>query len=163
VHRRLIEPALQQLNEKDSVYFYDLARRLEFDPRTERCSNLVYLVLRDAIPLLPTILDPKTVINDLFDFVDGHRAALEHRIHSPRFIVDPGFLKPMVMLYVKVISDRCWERIEEGEVTPDGNDIYRMNWPYEKTEAEFPYEDDEDDDVISDIDELRDFLSGEKQ
>jgi len=145
VHRRLIEPTLKQLGEKDAVYFYDLVRRLEFDPRTERYANLVYLVLRDAIPLLPTILDAKVLIDDLFQFVEEHRVAIEHRIHSPRFIVDPGSLRPMVLSYVKTISDRCWERVELGEVTPDGSDIWRMNWPYEEGEEEFPYEDEEDD------------------
>ena len=145
VHKRLIEPTLKQLGEKDAVYFYDLVRRLEFDPRTERYANLVYLVLRDAIPLLPTILDAKVLIDDLFQFVEEHRVAIEHRIHSPRFIVDPGSLRPMVLLYVKTISDRCWERVELGEVTPDGSDIWRMNWPYEEGEEEFPYEDEEDD------------------
>jgi hypothetical protein len=162
VHRRLIEPALKQLNEKDAVYFYDLVRRLEFDPRTERFANLVYLVLRDAIPLLPTILDPKILIDDLFAFVETQRVAIEHRIHSPRFIVDPAFLRPMVLLYVKTISDRCWERVDEGEVTPDGNDIWRMNWPYEEAEETFPYEEEDDEKVISDLDQLNEVLAKHK-
>ena len=161
MHRRLIEPALQQLNEKDAVYFYDLVRRLEFDPRTERYANLIYLVLRDAIPLLPTILDAKTLIDDLFVFVENNRVAIEHRIHSPRYIIDPGFLRPMVLLYVKIISDRCWERVEAGEVTPDGSNIWRMNWPYEGAEEEFPFEED-DEEVVSNFDQLNEALSKHK-
>jgi hypothetical protein len=161
VHRRLIEPSLRALNEKDAVYFYDLVRRLEFDPRTERFSNLIYLILRDAIPLLPTLLDSKILIDDLFSFVESHRVAIEHRIHSPRFVVDPGFLRPMVLLYVKMISDRCWERVEAGEVTPDGSDIWRMNWPYEDEDEEFPYEEDEEE-VVTSMEELSDALESKK-
>ena len=146
MHKRLIEPALQELDEQASVYIYDLVRQLENDPRLDDCANLVYLILRDAIPVLPTMLEPKIVIEDLFAFVGSQRAAIEHRIHSPRFIIDPSFVRPMVMLFVKTINDRCWERIEQGDVTTDGGDIWRMNWPYEEVEQNFPYMDDDEDD-----------------
>ena len=164
MHKRLIETALQELDEQAAVYVYDLVRQLENDPRLDDRANLVYLILRDAIPVLPTILEPKIVIEDLFAFVDAERSAIEHRIHSPRFIVDPSFLRPMVMLFVKIINDRCWARIEEGDVTADGGDIWRMNWPYEEAEQNFPYVDDdeEEDETITDLTELEAFLLANK-
>lgn len=147
MHRRLVEPALQALDEEQAVYFYDLVGRIERDARTENLANLVYLTLRESIPILPPLVEAEVVIEELFKFVSDHRVALEHRIHSPRFVVDPDFLRPMIMLFVKTISDLVWQRVEAGEISADGAAIWKMQWPY-TDDAEFPYLSSEEEEAL---------------
>lgn len=147
MHRRLVEPALQALDEERAVYFYDLIGRVERDARTNDVANLVYLTLRESIPILPPLVEANDVIEELFKFIAKYRIDLEHRIHSPRFVVDPTFLRPMIMLFVKEISDLVWRRVETGEISADGAAIWRMEWPYED-DQEFPYLSPEEEDAL---------------
>ena len=152
MHRRLVEPALRALDEAGAVYFYDLVGRVERDPRTSEVGNLVFLTLRESIPVLPPLIDAGIVIDELFKFIAEHRVALEHRIHSPRFVLDPEYLRPMVLIFVKTVSDLIWERVEAGEISADGEAVWRMNWPYTE-DPEFPYqslEDQEAEDAVED-------------
>ena len=143
MHKRLVEPVLQELEGEQAAYFYELVDRIERDARTEDVSNLVYLTLRDAIPVIPPLLDHAEVIEELFSFVGENKAALEHRIRSPRYLVDPAVLKPVVNLFVSRISDLCWRKVESGEITAEGKEIWIMQWPYADT-REFPYSDEDD-------------------
>lgn len=139
LHRRLIEPALRALDEKRAVYFFDLVERVERDSRTDAVANLVFLTLKESIPVLPTLIEPEVVVEELFKFLNEHRTSLAHRIHSARFIVDPSFIRPMIMLFVGQVTDLVWARVDAGEITPDGDKVWRMEWPYADTE-EFPYQ-----------------------
>ncbi|MEK9724745.1 MAG: hypothetical protein VW405_14845 [Rhodospirillaceae bacterium] len=45
LHRKIVEPVLQNLEGERAQYFYSLIQRLEEDRRVEAMANLVYLSL----------------------------------------------------------------------------------------------------------------------
>ena len=53
LHRKLVEPALARLEGERASYFNRVMQRLDEDPRVEVAPNLVFVILREALPLCP--------------------------------------------------------------------------------------------------------------
>lgn len=54
VHRKIVNPVLAKLNGDRAEFFNGLVDRIERDSRIETAPNLVFLVLKETIPYLPS-------------------------------------------------------------------------------------------------------------
>lgn len=139
MHRKIIEPALRALDEERAVYFFGLVDHVEEDERFEDVANLAFLILRESLDVMPPLLGYAEVADRLYSFIRSNRSTLLQRIHSREFTFNPAYLKPLVDIFMKDISDLCWSRVQSGEITTDGGEVHRFSWPY-SDDVQFPYE-----------------------
>lgn len=143
MHRRLVDAALKALPPDRSGYFADLATRLEQDPRAQAYPNLVFLVLRETMALLPTQLSKDEMIDLLLDFVARQGKALGHLVYDRRFVENPAILRQLTNELVSDAIGIVLSRAREGEGAERPGKGFRMTFPGEP--GEFPYGDPDDD------------------
>ncbi len=143
LHRKIIGPALANLPKDRSAYFSDVVDVLEKDPRTQARPNMVFLVLKETMALLPTHLTKKDFANMLLTFVGRHHQVLNTIIFDRRFIENPAFLRHLTNDLVKDVIETTLERCRDGELQTGDQSFYRMRFP--SGEGHFPYTDEEED------------------
>ena len=145
VHRKILDPVLSKLGPGRVDYFNSLVDRVERDPRTETAPNLVYLVLKETIPYLPTDFPPEDLTDRLLDYVIANQGRLNRVIHDRRYIEDPGRLAELtkefvLQLLASAIDQHLVNEIQAAKVQEANT--YRFSYP-EGDEDDFPYRDDE--------------------
>ncbi len=145
VHRKILDPVLSKLGQARVVYFNSLIDMVERDPRTETAPNLVYLVLKETIPYLPTDFPQADLTDRLLDFVIGNQGRLNRIIYDRRYIEAPGLLaeltKEFVLQLLASAMDQYLVNEIQAEKVREAN-TYRFSYP-EGDEDDFPYRDDE--------------------
>ncbi len=143
LHRKIIEPVLAQLDGERAGYFQNLLEKLEADPRAEKTPNLIYLVLKETVPFLPTYLNPDQIISHLLLFVAENRGKLNRILYSREYVKDPDCIKEVTNKFVTEILSSTFEQYDAGNIETGEQKIYRVSWPYDT--VEFPFLDADED------------------
>ncbi len=144
LHRKLVEPALARLDAESASYFVQLADHLAEDPRVEDVANLVFVLLKEAMPYLPTYLPFRELSDRLLGFVDANRTALNQAVFDRGFVVDadgPKAVRKLANVFVHGIVAETMKRYDEGDVGGNERSAYRYSWPYDTND--FPYTDED--------------------
>lgn len=144
LHRKIIDPALAKLPEDRSGYFSDLAQLLEEDPRVQKAPNMVFLVLKETMALLPVHLPKKDLAEILIRFVQKHHRVLNQMIFDRRFVENPSFIRQLTNDVVKEAIGAAMDLYKEGKVDTGESSFYRISFP--SGEGHFPYSDEDEED-----------------
>jgi len=142
MHKKIFEPVLSALDGEQAVYFSNIANKLDEDPRAQQVPNLVFLMLKDTAPFVPSYLPPNVFIDELLAFIKTHQRDLSNLIYSREFIEDPSAIRKISSKFVGRVLELILEKYDEGEVGEDEQTVHTVSWPY--TEVDFPYAEDED-------------------
>lgn len=140
LHRKLVEPALARLDGESATYFTQLSDHLAEDPRVEDVANLVFLLLKESMPYLPTYLPYRELSDRLLGFADANRVALNRAIFDRGFIVDsdgPKAFRKLANVFVHGVVAEIMKRYDEGDVDGGQRAAFRFSWPYDTDD--FPY------------------------
>ncbi len=142
IHRKIVEARLADLGDTAAAYFSDIVDKLDADPRTERLPNLVFVVLRETLPFLPTFLPAGDFIDELFAFVNANRQRLNETIYDRAYVENPETLRGVTDLFVGAVLKTTFEKYARGEIEVARPKEYRFSSHYdERDEVEFPYSD----------------------
>lgn len=141
-HRKIVEPALSRLEGNRANYFSRIISRLETDPRADGISNLVYVVLRETLEILPDYLPDEEFLGILLDYVNSNRKQLSRALLDPRYVQDHRFARQATDEFVNRVVDASLARHAEGKIDDRSSDLHRFTWP--KYDAEFPYGEEKD-------------------
>ncbi len=145
VHRRIVNPALAGLVGERAVYFSSLADRVEKDKRSEAVSNLVFSVLKETIPYLPTDIAEADLIDRLFAFVMDNQTRLNTILFDPEYLTNPSLFSEATKDFVLKVLGSALERHEIEEIRKAkvrAAKTYRFSWPGYEPDQAFPYGDD---------------------
>ena len=143
LHKKLIESRLGDLDENTATYFSSIADRLQEDPRTQASPNLVFLVLKETLPYLPTYLPPDSFMDTLFAFVDRNHAELRKIIYGREYVEDVDIIRPVTDQFINDIMKEILTQYGEGELEVGESSEYRFNSTDD--EFDFPYVDMDED------------------
>ena len=138
MHRRIVNPVLEELDKEKAGYFADVVSRIEEDPRTERVANFVYLLLKETMPLLPAYLDKNEFIDLVFTFVDGHYGAMKRAVFDPGYVLQGDALAAVAGDFVNLVVDRTMARYEQGELDTGELSHKKFSWPYREEDLVDP-------------------------
>lgn len=144
LHRKLIEPALAALEGERASYFAQVVQRLEEDPRVEVAPNLVFLVLKEIMPLCPTYLPVRELDDRLLEFVAVNQMRINRVIFDPAFVERPDGHAGMRELggeFINQILTATFKKLDRGEIGSGENKVYRFS--ADDDPADFPYRDDD--------------------
>ena len=144
LHRKLIEPALAQLEGERAGYFARVLQRLDEDPRVDVAPNLVFLVLKDILPLCPIYLPARELVDRLLEFVAVNQARLNRAIFDPAYVEEggePDELKRIGGEFVSQVLHVTLQRYGEGELVTDEPRVYRFD--ANSDPDDFPYSDED--------------------
>lgn len=141
VHKRIAERVLDGLKDEKATYFSDIIHDVAEDVRTNEIPNIVFMVLRNTIPLLPTYLPKQELIERLFGFIETHMADLKRSLFSKEFVTNELVLREVTDLFVEEIVTVALHRYQKGELDSGEVRVHRVSWPYD--EIDFPFEDDD--------------------
>lgn len=144
LHRKIVDDAIAHLPKEKASYFAGIAQRLEEDPRTQATPNLVFLVLKETLPMLPTNLSEGEFVDLLLGFVARNRRVLNSMIFDRRFIENPSFLRQITNDLVGEVVGRTLDLYRDGRIESGEQSFYRVTFP--SGEGDFPYVDDDDED-----------------
>ena len=149
MHQKLIEKVLASLDGEPAAYFSNIAEKVAKDPRTDASPNLVYLVLKETIPFLPTYLPIEEFLFLLFSFVRDNKRQLNQVIFDKSFIEHPDNIRRLTNVFVGQVLQQILEKYDDGKIDSQEPTVHNISWPL--TEHDFPYidDDDEDDDLFS--------------
>lgn len=142
MHRRIVNPVLENLDKERAGYFIDVVQRIEADPRTQRFPNYVFQLLKDTIPLLPAYLDKKELVEMVFAFVTAHQGAMKRRMYSADFARHPEILNAVTGPFVTAVVERTLQAHDAGEIDTGELSHKKFTWPYRAEDLVDP--DDED-------------------
>lgn len=151
MHRQIINPVLESLEGKRARYFSDLVARVENDPRTDRYPNIVFLLLKETMALLPVYLDKGEFLDALFDFVGRNHAAMEEIIFDKDYIYDPAHLQDVTNAFVVEVVNLTLEHYETGDIDTGEPAVRKYTWPYRAEDLIDP----DDDDAQEALEELK--------
>ena len=143
LHKKIVEPALNQLDADRVTYFGDIINRLESDSRTDQYANMIYLVLKETMKDLPILLDKDEFIDHLFSFVGAHYDRLGRLMYDPRFIQDPHLIGGVTKVFVIQIIDLVLKSMPEEATEGLKLSKHKLTWPYRDTDLLDPEEDEE--------------------
>ena len=139
VHQRIVKPVLERLDRKRAAYFSDIVDALEGDPRTQRRPNLVYLVLRETMQIVPMDLPRNQFVDLLFSFVESNRSRLGRKIFARDFVQDPSSVREVTNDFIRLVIDIVIEKCKTGEIDSKEKTGRRYSWPYDN--VDLPYVD----------------------
>jgi len=142
MHKRIADAALENLEGEKAGYFSDVISSVSEDPRTEAFPNMVYIVLKETMALLPTYLEKAEFINLLFAFVSTNQAPLQQRMFDKTFINNPASIRAVTDGFVDLIIERTMQHYEDGDIESDEVAVQKFTWPYRAEDLVDP-EDDE--------------------
>ena len=131
LQRRILEPILENLPQDKAGYFYDLVAKLEEDPRTEAKANLVFSILRETVPVLPTYLPREELIERLFAFIYTHEHKLRRKMFDRDFIENSAAIRPITNEFFHQVVDRTLELYDDGEIDTGERKVYSFKFPAE--------------------------------
>ena len=149
MHRKLIEPVLATLDGEQATYFSNIAEKVGSDPRTEAAPNLVYLVLKDTIPFLPTYLPSDEFLYELYLFVRDNKNKLNQVIFDASYIENPENIRRVTCVFVGRVLELILEKYDQGGIDSQEPTVHTISWPLDN--VDFPYidDDEEDEDLFS--------------
>ena len=103
LHKRLLIPLVEQLDEDTASYFGRVIDRVEKDPRLEDFPAMPFLIMRETISELPAYLEPQEVVELLFTFISHNIDKLKTIVHSKEFTLDHNHLRPHCTPFVLAI------------------------------------------------------------
>ncbi len=130
MHRRMINPILENMDGERAGYFTDVVAKLENDPRTHKNPNFVFLLLKETMALLPVHLDKADFINTLFAFIAKHHRAMEKVVFDQDYIYDQSMLKEVTNDFVIDVVDLTMQRYQQGEIDGGEPSVQKYTWPY---------------------------------
>ena len=139
LHRKILEPILADLDGERAAYFYKIVEKIEKDPRAERTPNLIYLVLKETVPFLPTYLDPDLLIQNLLTFVHDNKQAMNQTLYSREYVGNPSIIRKFTDKFVTEVLESTLEKFDDGKIDTGEKKVYRVSWPYD--DVEFPFVD----------------------
>ncbi|NQV83611.1 MAG: hypothetical protein HQ494_07290 [Rhodospirillales bacterium] len=145
MHRRLVNPALATLSGDRASYFFRLVEQVERDPRTQNSANLVYLVLKETIPFLPTDLEQSDLIDRVFAFTAANRVRFNKILFDPRYLENPALFSEVTKEFVLAVLSAALDQhqiIEAEAAKKHAANTYRFSWPDYDSKNPFPYDDD---------------------
>jgi hypothetical protein len=140
LHKRIVRPVIESLDEKRGAYFGRVVDQVETDPRTENYPNLPFIVLKETIEALPTYLEPPEMIEVLFDFIDNNLNELGKILHSPEYITDPNAMTVPCSGFILAVIKATMTTADLESRDIDGRSKYKLSWPIDP--HDFPYSDD---------------------
>jgi hypothetical protein len=146
LHRRMIETALATLEGDRAGYFAQVLQRLDDDPRVELASNLVFLVLKEILPLCPTYLPVRELVDRLLEFVAVNQVRINRAIFDPAYVQDPKGQSDMRHIggeFINQILTATFKKLNTGELNTSEGQVYRFSSDEEP--SDFPYRDEDDD------------------
>jgi len=144
LHRKLIEPALAQLKGERAGYFARVLQRLDEDPRVDVAPNLVFLVLKEILPLCPTYLPARELVDRLLEFVAVNQARLNRAIFDPAYVEERGEPEELRRIggeFVSQVLNVTLQRFGDGELSTDEPRVFRFD--ADSDPDDFPYSDDD--------------------
>lgn len=142
MHRRIVEPVLENLDKDRAGYFVDIVTRAEEDPRTQHYPNLVFQLLRETIPLLPSYLEKTEFLDAMYLFLQKNQGAMKRKMFSPEYARRPEILQEVTGHFVNAIVDRTLAQYDEGDIDTGELTHMKYTWPYRAEDLVDP--DDED-------------------
>jgi len=142
VHKRIAEQALAGLKDEQATYFADIIHEVAEDPRTQDFPNMMFMVLRNTIAMLPTYLPRRELIERLFAFVQINKAKLSRTMFSKEFVTNEKILREVTDLFVDEVVSVSLQRYEKGEIDSGEVRVHKVSWPYNN--VDFPFEDDDE-------------------
>ena len=139
LHRKTLEPVFARLDEVQADYFQKLVDKIDEDPRIDDAPNLIYLVLKETIPFLPTYLEPDEIIGQLFIFVHENRGDLNKMLYAKEYVQTPDSIRKITDKFITEVLQMTLENFGDGKNDEDEKKVYRVSWPY--NEVDFPYVD----------------------
>ena len=140
----MLEATINRLDKARAEYFSDVLRKLKDDSRTERMPNMVYLILKETVMVLPIYLPKRELIDQLFVFLESNHNRLGKRLFDKKYINDPSFIRAVTNDFVHAVVDEIFERYKIGEIDGDEQIVHHFTWPYH--DVDFPYQEDEEED-----------------
>ena len=144
LHKRILIPLIEQLDEDTASYFGRVVDRLEKDPRLEDYPNMPFLVLRETIMELPSYLEPNEVIDLLFAYISHNVEDLKAVLHSTEYIHDHSVLRSHCTPFVIAVVRDSMKEVDMAYEDRNRQSEYHLKWPIDP--KLFPYVDDEEDD-----------------
>lgn len=145
LHRKLIEPVLAQLEGERASYFGQVLQRLDEDKRVEVAPNLVFLVLKEIMPLCPTYLPVRELVDRLMEFVAVNQARLNRAIFDPEFVESNKHRSAFGEIggeFINQILTATFMRLESGKISERQQAVYRFS--ADDDPDDFPYQDEDD-------------------
>lgn len=142
-HRKLIDPAMKLLKKERAEYFSAIVKRLEELPQIEPLANIIYLVLKETMEMLPLYLPKEEMISLLYSFAKTHRERFNRLLFNSAFITNPRIIHQLTNTFVNQVVDISMLRYEEGEIDLEESSVHKFTWP--AYDGEFPYSEEEED------------------
>lgn len=130
MHRRIINPVLDTLDGERAAYFSAVVDAVESDPRTQAYPNIVFLLLKETLALLPAYLDKAEFIDALFAFVAKHHGEMEEIVFDRDYVYDPTLLKDVTNAFVVEIVELTMHHYDAGDIDPGEPAVQKFTWPY---------------------------------
>ena len=140
LHKRIVLPLIESLDEKRAAYFGRVVDQIEHDPRTENYPNLPFIVLKETLEALPMYLEPPEMIEVLYEFLDANMRELNRTLYSPQYITDPTVLTEQCSQFVLAIIKVTMATADIESQDIDGRSKYSLSWPIDP--HDFPYSED---------------------
>lgn len=140
LHKRIILPIIDSLDEKRGAYFGRVVDQVERDPRTENYPNLPFLILKETIEALPMYLEPPEIVEALFEFIDANVHALNRTLHSPEYITNPNVMTVQCSEFMLLVIKKTMATADMESQDIDGRSKYSLSWPIDP--HDFPYKED---------------------
>jgi len=144
LHRKLIEPALQRLEGERAGYFAQVLNRLDEDPRVDVAPNLVYVMLREVMPMCPTYLPVRELVDRLLEFVAINQVRLNRALFDPA-LVDGSQKEPEMQKiggeFINQILTTTFKKFHDGEI--DTGEPKVLRYSSHDDPDSFPYRDDD--------------------
>ncbi len=140
LHKRIIIPVIERLDEQRAAYFGRVMDRLERHPGIEEHPSLPILVLKETIEALPIYLDPERLVEHLFSFVANNADALNSVVYSPSYLTDNTILAPRCAAFISAVVTETMATIDSHSCDTGGeHGEYHLSWPINPDD--FPYRD----------------------
>ena len=146
LHRRMIETTLTSLEGERANYFAQVLQRLDEDPRVELAPNIIFLVLKEILPLCPTYLSARELVDRLLEFVAVNQVRISRAIFDPAYLEDPKGKSEMRKIggeFINQILSATLKKMNAGELNTNERQVYRFS--SDEDPSDFPYRDEDDD------------------
>lgn len=144
MHRQIVTSILEGMDKDRAGYFNAVVDKIEKDPRTEKHSNYVFLLLKETMTLLPIYLEKPEFINILFQFVQDNRNLVKGIIFDKEYAYDQSVLKPVTNEFVVVVVAKTLEHYEKGDIETGEGTHKKFTFPYRIEDLIDPDADDEE-------------------